>query len=167
MQKTKWIIPRVLALILILSCAGILTSCSGNGSGDNYPYEPDTPAPDPHEGMFVSAHGSMAFNGDGESVTINFDEELADLLGLPSGEQSGKYVFLSGELPPHGSVPVRYDVAHELRLTIGDQSVMVGMGLAAADGSTAQVGVGVVTPERIPMLFHDGKSFDIVFNKQK
>lgn len=165
MRKKQRFILALLAVILVLSGAGYLIY--RNSAPDNYPYEPDTPAPDPHDGMFVSAHGSMAFNGDGESVTINFDEELAGLLGLPSGEQSGKYVFLSGELPPQGSIPVRYDVAHELRLTIGDQSVTVDMGIAAADGSSAQVGVGTVTPERIPMLFYDGKSFDIVFNKQK
>lgn len=165
MHNKQRIILALLAIILVLSGAGYLVY--RNSAPDNYPYEPDTPAPDPHDGMFVSAHGSMIFNGDGESVTINYDEELSDLLGLPSGEQSGKYVFLSGELPPQGSIPVRYDVAHELRLTIGDQSVTVDMGIAAADGSSAQVGVGTVTPERIPMLFYDGKSFDIVFNKQK
>ena len=36
----------------------------------NMPYEPDTPAPAPHEGVFTSEHGSMTFSGDGESVII-------------------------------------------------------------------------------------------------
>ena len=90
MHNKQRIILVLLAIILVLSGAGYLVY--RNSAPDNYPYEPDTPAPDPHDGMFVSVHGSMAFNGDGESVTINFDEELADLLGLPSGEQSGKYV---------------------------------------------------------------------------
>lgn len=51
----------------------------------NYPYEPDTPAPAPHEGTFVSDYGTMTFNGDGESVTIDFNEDLAQRLGLPAG----------------------------------------------------------------------------------
>ena len=26
---------------------------------DNYPYEPDTPEPDPHDGLFTSEHGTL------------------------------------------------------------------------------------------------------------
>ena len=44
-------------------------------------------APAPHEGVFTSEHGSMTFPGDGESVIIEFDKELADCLGLPEGEK--------------------------------------------------------------------------------
>ena len=134
---------------------------------DNYPYEPDTPAPDPHEGRFVSEHGTMTFNGDGESVVFDFDEELAGLTGLPAGEQNGTYVFLSGNLPPHGSIDVRYDIAHELQISTGDISVTVDLGLAAEDGSTAQVGVGIVTDTRIPLLFRkDSGSFSVIFEKE-
>ncbi len=34
----------------------------------DYPYEPDTPAPPPHEGVFTSEHGTMTISGDGEAV---------------------------------------------------------------------------------------------------
>ena len=154
-------IPLLLAVLLL--CTG----CTGGARPDNMPYEPDTPAPADHEGVFTSEHGSMQFNGDGESIVIDFDGELAALTGLPEGEHPGTYEFLSGDLPPHGSMPVRYDVAHELRISVGEQSAVIDMGLAAEDGKTGQVGVNVVTPERIPMLFHEnGHFFHISFLKE-
>ncbi len=136
-------------------------------SMDNYPYEPDTPAPDPHEGTFISEHGTMTFNGDGETLVYDFDEELAELTGLPSGEHAGTYVFLSGDLPPHGSIDVRYDIAHEWKIETDGISAVIRLGLAAQDGSTATVGVGIVTDTTIPFLFQkDGKSFNVIFEKE-
>ena len=134
---------------------------------DNKPYEPDTPVPAAHEGQFVSQHGVMRFNGDGNTVVIESDAYLAGLTGLPEGRYEGTYVFLSGDLPPHGSTPVRYDVAHELRLTVDGISTVISLGLASEDGSTATVGVNTVTPERIPLLFReDSKNFNIIFIKE-
>ena len=90
------------------------------------------------------------------------------MTGLPEGEHTGTYVFLSGDLPPHGSIPVRYDTAHELRITVDGKSAVIDMGIAAEDGKSGQVGVNVVTPERIPMLFHqDGQFFHIQFQKEQ
>ena len=162
---------RIAGIILLaaLLAIGILSYVSKKQREelDNYPYEPDTPAPDPHEGAFVSEHGTMVFNGDGSSLVFDFDEELSELTGLPSGEQTGTYVFLSGDLPPHGSVDVRYDVAHEWQITLDDTCVVIELGLAAEDGSTAQVGVNIVTDTRIPFLFmKDGKSFSVIFEKE-
>ena len=146
----------------------LLEGCANPVSGqDNYPYEPDTPAPSAHEGSFVSDHGTMVFNGDGESVMIDFDRELAELTGLAEGTWKGTYAFLSGDLPPHGSFPVRYDIAHEMRITVGEQSAVIDMGIASEDGSTGQVGVNVVTPERIPMLFSGDGFFNVEFRKEK
>ena len=154
--------------ILLSAVIFFLTGCSNTGSGlDNYPYEPDTPAPAAHEGIFVSGYGTMEFNGDGESVSIDFDKELAELTGLPEGHQEGVYEFLSGNLPPHGSFPVRYDIAHEMRITIGDQSALIDLGIASEDGKTGQVGVNVVTPERIPMLFSEDGFFTVEFRKEE
>ncbi len=156
---------NILFLILLIICVGC-SHVDPNPNPGNYPYEPDTPAPAAHDGNFESDHGSMRFNGDGKSVLINFDEELARLIGLPAGEQAGTYVFLSGNLPPNGSFPVRYDIAHELQLTMGDKSVVITMGIAAEDGKSGQVGVNVVTPERIPMLFDEnGQFLSVVFEK--
>ena len=161
---------RILRTGSLLVCAMQLL-CSGCGvtgsNPGNMPYEPDTPAPAAHEGVFVSEHGSMQFNGDGTTVLTDFDAVLSELTGLPEGAQTGTYVFLSGDLPPHGSMPVRYDTAHELQIDIGDQSAVVDMGIAAADGKSAQAGVDTVTPDRIPMLFYaDGKSFDVIFQRE-
>ena len=158
----KRVVPILAAMAMLLS---LCAACSG-GNG-NKPYEPDIPVPAPHNGVFSSNHGSLRFNGDGESVTMDLDAYLAGLTGLPEGEHSGTYAFLSGELPPNGSVPVRYDAAHELRITTEGRSAVIEMGVAAEDGSSAQAGVGTVTPERIPMLFwEDGKCFDILFCKE-
>ena len=152
---------------LLLAVLVLLITCTACGwEPDNIPYEPDTPEPAPHDGLFVSEHGTMTFSGDGESVVIDFDEELAELVGLPAGEQEGTYVFLSGDLPPHGSMPSRYDVAHELQITVGEQSAVIDVGLAAEDGKTAASGTGIVTPARIPMLFHNDSFFSVVFQKE-
>ena len=156
-------------MILILLALLLFSGCSRTGKNQNpgnYPYEPDTPAPAPHDGLFVSEHGSLRFTGDNETIVIDFDEELAGMTGLPKGEQTGTYVFLSGNLPPNGSFPVRYDIAHEMQITIGEKSVVIDMGIAADDGKTGQVGVNVVTPERIPMMFSEnGSLVSVMFQK--
>ena len=99
---------RVLILAALLLLCGCLCGCVH----ENKPYDPGTPEPDPHDGLFASEHGSLRFNGDGKTVVIDFDEYLAGLTGLPAGEAEGSCVFLSGDLPPHGSVEVRYDTAY-------------------------------------------------------
>ena len=153
-------------IILLLLCSACSHTVKNENPG-NYPYEPDTPAPAAHNGLFVSEHGTMSFSGDGEKIVIDFDAELAKLTGLPEGEQEGTYVFLSGNLPPNGSFPVRYDIAHEMQIKVGEKTVVLDMGLAAEDGKSGQVGVNVVTPERIPMLFsEDGRYFQVLFEKK-
>ncbi len=153
--------------LLILAALFILAGCSNPGSGlDNYPYEPDTPAPASHEGTFVSDHGSMNFAGDGKSIIIDFDSELASLTGLPEGCRKGTYTFLSGDLPPNGSFPVRYDIAHEMQITIDGQSSVIDVGIVSEDGKSSQVGINVVTPERIPMLFLEDGFISVLFQKE-
>lgn len=157
---------RFKTFISLMTVVLVLAGCGGGAGSANMPYEPDTPAPDPHVGRFISDHGEMSFNGDGVSVEIDFDEELSALAGLPSGKQECKYTFLSGNLPPVGSVDVRYDVAHELRISTESISVVIPLGLASDDGSTASVGTNLVTSERIPFLFDiDGKNMTILFEK--
>ncbi len=152
---------------MMLLAVGILLCVPGCGDSSNMPYEPDTPAPEEHSGKFISDHGSMTFDGDGSSVVIDFDDELAGKLGLPSGEHEGSYAFLSGDLPPGGSTEVRYDVAHELKLMVGDESAVVAVGLASEDGKTASVGTGIVTADRIPLLiFEDGVNTNVIFIKE-
>lgn len=166
MKKKNIIIICLLVLAVLVGTTVYYFNSQSGVIYDNYPYEPDTPAPDPHDGTFVSEHGTMIFNGDGKSITIDFDETLSSLTGLPAGKHEGTYAFLSGDLPPHGSIDIRYDVAHEMSITIDGQEVVLDTGIAAGDGSSGTTGVNIVTSERIPLLFREDKYFDVVFNKQ-
>ena len=71
---------------------------------------------------------------------------------------------------PNDSFPIRYDVAHELEITLdnhGETYVKVfDCGIASVDGSSAQSGVNTVTPERIPLLFQKDHFFSVIFLKQ-
>ncbi len=160
---------KIIGIILLVILAGSGYLVYRNSISDlreNKPYEPDTPAPAPHDGVFTSEHGTMTFNGDNETVVVNYDDTLAELIGIPAGEHKMKYEFLSGDLPPHGSMPIRYDVAHELRFSTEKDSYVVQVGIAADDGSSATVGTDMVTEERIPLLFRGEKgSFSVIFNK--
>ncbi len=165
-SRDKRIWMKTMPVIVAVIFSFLMTGCAGAGS-PNIPYEPDTPPPEDHNGKFVSGHGTMTFNGDGSTVVLDLDSELAQMLGLPEGEQNGTYEFLSGPLAPGGSVGVRYDVAHELRLTVGDASTVVTVGLASEDGKNASVGTGIVTAEKIPLLFYeDGVNSNVIFIKE-
>ncbi len=132
----------------------------------NRPYEPDKPVPQNHEGTFVNEHGFMKFKGDGKTVVIGFDDELAALTGLPADSHIASYRFLSGDLPPHGSVEVRYDNAHELEITVEGTTVVLELGIAEEDGSKARSGVDTVTEDMIPLLFEgENGFFTIIFIK--
>ncbi len=166
MKYFRRILPDAAAL-LVCAVGFYMLFLRSSGDGGNYPAVPDTPVPDPHSGLFVSEYGSMEFNGDGTSVIIDFMPELAEMSGLPEGRQEGTYTFLSGDLPPHGSFDIRYDAAHELRLTVGETSVTVRIGIITESG-TVQVGMQTVTPEKIPtVFFKDGSPVGVVFELQK
>ena len=120
----------------------------------NIPYEPDTPAPAPHEGTFVSPHGTMEFNGDGETVLLDFDGDLAQRLGLPTGEQAASYAFRSGNLPPHGYVDIRYDAAMTFWLTVGegDDAVTVMVNAGKYEDGHFYTGTNCITADRITLF---------------
>ena len=145
-------------------CVFFLMAAGCDTNPGNKPYEPDTPAPEAHKGTYVSEHGKMIFEGDGKKITIDFDDELAGLTGLPAGKNEGTYAFLSGDLPPNGSVEVRYDVAHEMRIVIGDKSAVIAVGITG-DGNNYQTGLNTVTSEKIPLLVKvDDKYKNIIFS---
>ncbi|MBQ1466910.1 MAG: hypothetical protein IIZ27_00380 [Solobacterium sp.] len=156
-----------IALLIIMAAIGFLViKNTFIVPGDNSPYDPGTPAPAPHDGVFTSEHGTMTFNGDDETIIVNFDDTLADLIGISAGEHEMKYEFLSGDLPPHGSVPIRYDVAHELSIYTDEDRHIIQVGIASDDGKTVTVGTDMVTEERIPLLFRDDRrSFSVIFYK--
>ena len=157
MKNTKRILTntiRLLAMAILLATPVFLMGCIKREEPVlhiNMPYEPDTPAPAPHEGVFTSEHGSMTFPGDGESVIIEFDKELADCLGLPEGKQKARYVFLSGEYPPHGNMQIRYDVAHMIRILTGEGSEIISAEIDIGEykDGTFQTGTDHTTADRI------------------
>jgi len=160
---------RLLGTVFLLAAPVFFIGCAEHEPPPvmiNYPYEPDTPAPPPHEGLFTSEHGTMTFPGDGESVIIDFDTELSEYLGLPEGNQEAKYSFLSGDLPPHGHIPVRYDVAHMIRIITGEgdgiRSADIDIG-EYADGSFS-TGTGHTTAERITFFvkWNDSEDWEAV-----
>ena len=156
-------ITTVILAVLLWLCG-----CSALFTDRNIPYEPESPTPAPHDGIFISEHGRMEFNGDGTSICIEFDDLLSELTGLEAGRHEGSYVFLSGDLPPSGNVPVRYDAAHILQISCGEQSAMIDVGIADVNGSGASIGTGIVTAESIPLLFNNGKqNMTIAFDKDK
>ena len=164
-MKRKWIIAAVLCL-LVLAAAGTVIVIR-NQMHRNDPPDPGTPVPDPHNGVFACEHGTMTFNGDGKSIELSLSADFARVTGLPEGVSSGTYAFLSGDLPPHGSVETRYDVAHELKITAGGSAVVLQIGMASADGKNYTVGWNTVTEESIPIVLNvDGRNVTADFKKQ-
>lgn len=161
MKRRTLIFTCLAALILVLSGCG--------QRRENIPYEPDTPAPAPLDGVFVSAGGTMTFNGDGSTVILDLTDDFAQRTGLPANHSEGTYDFTQ-DLPPHGRVSVRSDTAHSLDITIGtgnDRTVVyLDIGFASEDGSTYAVYVGAVTEERIPILLRGDVNETVLFQRQ-
>ena len=68
----------------------LLVACGGR----DLPPDDATPEPTALTGMYAFKYGTMTFNGDGRSVTLDLSEDFAALSGLPSGKNEGSYVFL-------------------------------------------------------------------------
>ncbi len=157
---------KILARILLAAVLAALCGCGAKP--DNRPYEPDTSPPPPLEGVFSSAGGTMSFNGDGRTVALDLEPDFAARTGLPEGHSEGTYAFIQ-DLPPHGHVPVRYDTAHNLDVTVGEGEerifVSLEIGFAADDGSAASVFIGAVTEESIPILLTGDVCETVLFQK--
>ena len=110
-MRGKAMKKRMICLVLLFVMAIGLISC-----GRDIPPDDGTPKPDPHTGSFMSEYGTITFNGDGESILIDFTSELAEAVGLPVEEQSGSYVFLFQHKE------WRYDKAERFRITVADDS---------------------------------------------
>ena len=161
----KRFICILLSVLLILA----LSACGGGPKPENLPYEPDTPAPPPLNGVFRSEGGSMTFNGDGKTLLLDLEPDFARRTGLPEGHSEGEFVFIQ-DLPPHGHVDVRYDTAHGLDITLGEgesrKMVTLEIGYAAEDGASATVYIGAVTETSIPILLQGDRLETVLFEKQ-
>lgn len=97
----RHLIPVLLLALLILSLSG----CGKNHDG---PPDPGTPEPAPLNGLFSCGSGSFLFNGDGESVTVEAEGDLGEI--IPSGEMKYYFKWYNRGL-------CRYDVATVLQLS--------------------------------------------------
>ena len=164
-MRRRRIIAAVLCLMILAAAGAVIVI--RNSLHRNEPPDPGTPEPDPHDGVFACDHGTMTFNGDGKSIELSLSADFARVTGLPEGVSSGTYAFLSGDLPPHGSVETRYDVAHELKITAGGTTVVLQIGVASADGKNYTVGWFTVTESSIPVVVEvEGKYVTEDFKKQ-
>ena len=159
---------RFLQLLSVLFAAVLICGCSGNGN-ENFPYEPDTPAPAAHQGTFSCEYGTLTFFGDGKNVTADLDNSTGIFGELLSGRLEGTYRFVS-DLPPHGRVDVRYDTAHGLELTLNkdraQHALYWNLGYLSEDGKTAIICIGAVTEELIPVVFEtDAGLIQALFKK--
>ena len=122
----------------------------------------DLPHVEPHDGIFKNDHGSMTFNGDGKSVTIEFDDLIARDTGLPPGKHDAEYYFFL-PLAPAGYA-CEYNEAHEMHFIIDGANYMVCVGEHTKDGSFT-TGVNTTTADRIT-LFANGLESWYDFLKQ-
>ena len=144
MKKRLFLLP-VLLLVLLTGCRIL----------DGPPKEPDTTDPPPHSGVFVSEYGTLTFPGDGESIILDLDGELAAAMGLPEGKCEGTYQFMANT-PPH-VYEYRYDQANELHLYIDGSTYKLYNSMGTTDENTLKL--RVVTKE--------GKSVQLLFEKAR
>lgn len=96
-------------VLLFLVLLAFASGCSYGG-----PPPADTPEPPVHNGVFRSEVGTLTFYGDGERVTVCFEDSFAAEAGFPIGKWEGTYVF------QFQNGAYRYDKAEVFRIFIGD-----------------------------------------------
>ena len=105
----------------------------------------------------------MTFNGDGESVLLDFDAEIAKNTGLPEGVTEAKYYFFAPVVP--AGYICEYNEAHEMHFIIGEEDIGLNAGVRTPEGSFSY-GVNCITAERIT-LFGSSPDWWFEFNKEK
>lgn len=140
---------------LLLLPALLLALLAGCRIYDGPPKEPDTPEPSPHSGVFVSEYGTLTFPGDGESIVLDLDGELAAAMGLPEGKCEGSYQFMANT-PPH-IYEERYDQANELHLQIGGRTCRLLNSMGTTDENTLKLFVVTEEGSTIQLLFEKAR----------
>lgn len=105
----------ILYEFLVLLCLLLLFTAFLSGCSDDGPPAADTPEPPAHNGVFCSEVATLTFNGDGESVTVCFEDGFATEAGFPLGKCEGTYVFKFQQKA------YRYDKAECLSIYIGEK----------------------------------------------
>ena len=101
---------KVISLIAALTLVLLLCACQSEK-----PPEFDTPDPPPLSGTFTAADfGTLTFNGDGKSITVDGTQKFEDFSLISAGKHEGTYVFLY-----RGGGVIRYDKAETFQITIG------------------------------------------------
>ncbi|MDD2586521.1 MAG: hypothetical protein PHR65_05695 [Syntrophomonadaceae bacterium] len=103
-------IKRYFCVIIVSTLCGLLIASCGPKSNDGPP-DSGKPVPPPHSGTFVGEYGSLTFNGDGETVHINLNDDLLEAMGNPPNDVDYTYYFKW-----YNFGPCPYDVAPELSL---------------------------------------------------
>lgn len=103
---------RILLVMAILTTVLLMMSCGYK----NGPPGDDASWPEDLDGEFASEYGSMYFVGDGESIVVDFSEDLAQALDCQTGKRRGTYVFLFDHKA------WRYDKADSFEIFIGDNT---------------------------------------------
>ena len=104
----------------------LLAACQGR----DLPPAAGAPEPPALTGKYALEYGTMTFNGDGRSVTLDLREEFAALSGLPSGKNEGSYVFL------FHNEEWRFDRAEYFRLIIDGESYQFRNDIGETDEDT-------------------------------
>lgn len=113
----------VICVIIVTTLCGLLIMSCGPKSNDKPP-DPGTPVPPPHSGTFVGEYGCLTFNGDGETVHINLNDALLEVLGNPPNDVDYTYYFKW-----YNFGPCRYDVAPDLGLYHQDSQTSLDFSL--------------------------------------
>lgn len=112
MNRRKRILAKRILRLTVLLMTVFLAGCFSK----DQPPDDGTPQPPAHNGVFSSEYGTMTFQGDGKTVTLELSEEFAGKSGLPAGKTECSYVFL------FHNESYRYDKAEYFRIIIGEKN---------------------------------------------
>ena len=165
MKKTLKIAAIILLVLAVFF--GLMYVLSKREKEEDYSFEPDSPEPLPHNGVFTCDYGTMTFNGDGKTVILDAGAYFSRITGIPEGKNEGVYEFLDWAIPPQETKPIRYDMAHKLRIMIDEESYVLEIGIASEDHQSSTGVNGTVTDKRIPIVYIDDyKFYSMIFRKK-
>ncbi len=113
---------RMRFLKVLVLAAALLLCLSGCGKNYDGPPDPGTPEPALLDGTFVCDQGRFIFNGDGKSVTVEMEGDVAEL--LPAGEAEYYFKWYNFGL-------CRYDVATVLDIVKDGKSISLDVSSAS------------------------------------